>query len=147
VQRFDHSQDVGAPPAACWAVLTDADRLPEWFTIASSVDVSGPAGLGQELAVEGSHLGMTVTVPLTVDVWDEPAAYGWSADQPLPLTFRFTLTDTASGCRVHGTVDADVAGLPRVAVRVAIRSLRQQFARSLRELAALSEAEAGAAGD
>ena len=144
--QFEHSQDVAASPATCWAVLTDVGRLPDWFTIASSVDVSGPAGHGQELAVRGSHLGMTVTVPLTVDTWDEPSVYGWSAEEPIPLTFRFALAETDAGCRVDGAVDADVAGLPRVAVRVAVRSLRQQFARSLRELAALSEAAEAAEG-
>lgn len=147
VPSFETTRTVPATPETCWAVLTDAARVPEWFTIATSVEVDGRDGeVGQRLRVHGAHLGMSVTIPLTVDVAAAPTAYGWTTDDPLPLTIAFDVAETGDGCVLTGVVDADTSALPRMAVRVAIPSLRQQFARSLDGLARLAEAEAAASG-
>lgn len=138
MQRFEEHREVGAQPDAVWAVLTDPGRLSDWLTIARSVDAEGDPGEGQTLHVTGGHLGVSRTVTARVDVWEPTARYGWASDDPLALRFRYHLTAGSDATRLHAAVAADLAGLPRVATRLAVRSLRREFARSLDRLAQLT---------
>lgn len=137
MQRFEEHREVGAPPEVVWAVLTDPGRLTEWLTIARSVDAEGAPGAGQTLRVTGGHLGVSRTVTAHVDVWEPTTRYGWASDEPLALRFRYHLGDGPDATRVEAAVSADLAGLPRVATRLAVRSLRREFTRSLDHFADL----------
>jgi uncharacterized protein YndB with AHSA1/START domain len=140
VQRSEEYRVVAACPAACWTVLTDPSRIPRWLTIATAVDTTGARGEGQRVAIRGSHLRIVTTITFEVDRFEEASRYGLVANEPLPVRFRFALApEDDARTMLHARVEADTDGLPRVATRLAVRSLRQQFARSVDKLAQLAE--------
>ncbi len=138
MERFEETVAVPAEPDVLWATLTDPQRVPRWLTVARDVAVDGDPGAGQRLTVTGSHLGMTRTIHAHVDVWEPVAAYGWAVTDPLTLRFRYQLTPQDEVTRLAARVDADLSGLPRMATRLAVRSLRREFARSIATLRALA---------
>lgn len=136
VDRFEERRDV-ADAAAVWAVLTDPSRIPRWLTIAHDVTVEGAAGPGQQLHVAGGHLGVRRTLTVVVAELDEPAGrLVWTIDQP--VTVRFDYRVTAEPSRLDAVVEADLSGLPRMATRLAVRSLRREFGRSVDRLVRLA---------
>jgi uncharacterized protein YndB with AHSA1/START domain len=140
VQRSEESRAVAARPGTCWGVVTDPARIPRWLTIATAVDTTGARGEGQRVAIRGSHLRFITTITFEVDRFEEVSRYGLATNEPLPVRFRFALAPEGDErTMLHATVEADTDGLPRVATRLAVRSLRQQFARSIDKLAQLAE--------
>jgi uncharacterized protein YndB with AHSA1/START domain len=140
VQRSEESRSVAARPDACWAVLTNPSRIPRWLTVATAVDTTGARGEGQRVAIRGSHLRVVTTITFEVDRFEEASRYGLATDEPLPVRFRFGLAPEGDErTLLHARLEADTDGLPRVATRLAVRSLRQQFARSVDKLAQLAE--------
>lgn len=141
VPRFEESRRANAPRAVCWQVLTDVARTPEWLTIASDVEAAGELRAGQTLHARGGALGVRVDLRLTVAHLEPPTRYGWRLTDPVPVDITFDLEDLdeqATSLRV--TVEADLGRRPSVRVRVAVRVLRGELARSLDQLVALSEA-------
>lgn len=138
VERFEERRDVRAGTDSTWSVLTDPAQVPAWLTIARRVEVEGPVDEGQVLHVTGGHLGVTRTVTARVDRFEPMSRYGWVVDDPLQLRFRYVLDDAAGHVTLAATVEADLTGLPRVATRLAVRSLRREFGRSLDLLSQLA---------
>lgn len=139
MERFGASRTVRAAPEVVWGVLTDARRIPTWLTVAHDVEVDGAPGAGQRLSVRGGHRGVSRTVTARVDVWEPTRRYGWAVDDPLTLRFRYHLDDGDTATALEAEVEADLDGLPRLATRLAVRSLRREFERSLTALADLVE--------
>lgn len=140
--RFEESRRAHAPRAVCWQVLTDVTRTPEWLTIASDVDTAGELRPGQILHARGGALGVSVDLRLTVAHLEPPTRYGWRLSDPVPVDITFDLEDLDEQVTaVRATVEADLGRRPSVRVRVAVRVLRGELARSLDQLIALSEAE------
>lgn len=140
--RFEESRRAHAPRAVCWQVLTDVARTPEWLTIASDVDTAGELRAGQILHARGGALGVSVDLRLTVAHLEPPTRYGWRLSDPVPVDITFDLEDLGEQVTaVRATVEADLGRRPSVRVRVAVRVLRGELARSLDQLVALSEAE------
>lgn len=138
VDRFTEVVHTHADRATTFAVLSDPRRVPDWLTIARAVDAVGEIGQGQRLEVTGGHLGVTRTIAAEVTAHEPPSRYAWGVDRPLTMAFTYELVAARDGTEVTATVAADLGGLPRVATRLAVRSLRREFARSLRELADLA---------
>lgn len=139
MQRFDEQREVRATAAAVWDVLTDPSQVPTWLTIARAVDADCTPEAGQVIRVTGGHLGVARTVTARVDVFEPTERYGWSVDDPLHLRFRYALSGTGDRTHLTAAVEADLQGLPRVATRLAVRSLRREFSRSVDRLAELAQ--------
>lgn len=138
MDRFTEVVRTRADRATAFAVLSDPRRVPDWLTIARAVDATGEIGEGQRLEVTGGHLGVTRTIVAEVTTHEPPSRYAWVVARPLSLTFTYDLTEVRDGTELTAAVAADLAGLPRVATRLAVRSLRREFARSLASLADLA---------
>lgn len=139
--RFEESRTAHAPRTICWELLTDVGRTPEWLTIASRVEPAGELAVGQTLHAAGGALGVSVDLELTVTHLDPPERYGWRVTEPVPVDITFHLEEHAgTATRVRATVAADLGRRVPVRVRVAVRVLRGELARSLDRLVALSEA-------
>lgn len=140
--RFEESRRAHTPREVCWQVLTDIARTPEWLTIASDVDAAGELRAGQTLHARGGALGVGVDLRLTVSHLEPPNRYGWRVTDPVPVDITFDLdAPDDQVTSVRATVEADLGRRPPVRVRVAVRVLRGELARSLDQLVALSEAE------
>lgn len=138
--RFEEIRTAHAPRGVCWDVLTDVPRTPEWLTIASRVEPTGALAPGRTLHAAGGALGVSVDLQLTVAHLDPPARYGWRLTEPVPVDITFDLDDLdGTATRVRATVEADLGRRVPVRVRVAVRVLRGELARSLDQLVTLSE--------
>lgn len=139
--RFEELRTAHAPRELCWELLTDVERTPEWLTIASQVEAAGTLHRGQLLHASGSALGVSVDLQLTVAHLEPPTRYGWQLTDPVPVDITFDLADHDEGAtRVRAAVEADLGRRLSVRVRVAVRVLRGELARSLDQLVELSEA-------
>lgn len=138
--RFEESRTAHAPREVCWGVLTDVERTPEWLTIATRVEPAGALTTGQTLHAAGGALGVSVDLRLTVAHLDPQTRYGWRLTEPVPVDITFDLADLGgTATRVRASVEADLGRRVPVRVRVAVRVLRGELARSLDRLVALSE--------
>jgi hypothetical protein len=124
----------------CWELLTDVPRTPDWLTIASEVAPAGELRTGQTLHATGSALGVHVDLELRVAHLDPPTRYGWQLTDPVPVDITFDLEEQDATTRLRATVEADLGRRLSVRVRVAVRVLRGELARSLDRLVDLSEA-------
>jgi carbon monoxide dehydrogenase subunit G len=142
VPRFEEIRTAHVPRDACWDLLTDVERTPEWLTIASRVRAAGPLEPGQTLEAHGGALGVKVELALAVVHLDPPARYGWRVTDPVSVDITFDLEEhdqVREATRLRATVDADLGRRLSVRVRLAVRVLRGEMARSLDQLVALSE--------
>lgn len=139
--RFEETRTAHTPREVCWHLLTDIDRTHQWLTIASHVDADGDLRPGQGLRATGGALGVDVDLRLTVTQLDPPAHYGWRLTEPVPVDITFELDEHEEQLtRIRATVEADLGRRPSVKVRVAVRVLRGELARSLDQLVDLCEA-------
>ncbi|MGB0114656.1 MAG: SRPBCC family protein [Ilumatobacteraceae bacterium] len=101
--RVERTVDIAAPPSAVWAVITDHERWPEWFTAIESAEVT--------LGAEGVGGGRRVTVkklPLEEQftVWDEDEHFAFAViGSKIPildtLAESVRIEATEAGCRVN----------------------------------------------
>jgi carbon monoxide dehydrogenase subunit G len=140
MECFEERRIARAPIACCWEVLIDPDRAPEWVPFVSAADVEGPPGVGRELTVTGSLLGVSMDTSQTVDLWEEPHLYGWCTDRPFPTRLRVSLSPVDEhATEITARIEADPGTLAAIGARLANRTIRKQFARSSDRLVALVE--------
>jgi carbon monoxide dehydrogenase subunit G len=140
LERFEERRIARAPIECCWQVLIDPDCAPEWVPFVSDADVKGPPGVGRELTVTGSLLGVSMDTSQTVDIWEEPHHYGWCTDRPFPTRLRVRLTPVDEhATEITAAIEADPGVLVAIGTRLANRTIRKQFARSADRLVTLVE--------
>ncbi len=149
--RLELEQDVAAPRAVVWRVLTSWERQPEWMVDAKAVHVltAQREGVGVLIRCPTSLMGVTVQDVMRVTGWVEP--------ERLVVTHLGRVI-TGEGAFELERVDEDRTrvrwyeevqpplgavgdGVARVLV---LPFLRRLFGRSLANLAALAEREATA---
>jgi hypothetical protein len=149
--RLEISQHVAAPRQLVWDVLTSWERQPDWMLDAKDVEVLTPqrAGTGVTLRCPTNLLGVTVQDVMRVTGWEEPR--------------YLEVTHLGKIITGHGAFELELDGddatiitwweevdppLGRVgewgAATLVLPILRRIFARSLHNLAVLSEHEAAA---
>jgi hypothetical protein len=147
--RLEVMQEVAAPRATVWAVLTEWERQPEWMLDAKAVHVLTPerTGEGVTLRCPTNLMGITVQDVMRVTGWDEPSYLevthlgriitGYGAFELAELdaaTTRITWWEEIDPpLGAFGEWGASTFVLPII---------RRIFARSLRGLAVLAEQEA-----
>jgi uncharacterized protein YndB with AHSA1/START domain len=140
VERFEERRTARAPIACCWEVLTDPDRAPEWVPFVSAASAEGPPGVGRQLTVTGSLLGVSMDTAQTVDTWQEPHRYGWCADEPFPTRLRVRLDELdPTTTDITAAIEAEPGRFVSIGSRLANRTIRKQFGRSADRLVALAE--------
>jgi uncharacterized protein YndB with AHSA1/START domain len=144
VEQVTSTREAAAPPAVCWAILTDPDRGAEWLTFADEVRAEGERGVGQRLIAKGSLLGVPIHARSEVHRFEEPWAFGWRGDEPFPTSVVIELEELEGGrTKLTTTLEADPGRFFPVGRKMAMRAIRKQFSRSADNLVELAEAEAG----
>jgi uncharacterized protein YndB with AHSA1/START domain len=129
-----HAVDVAASPEAVFALLTHAERWPEWYSQCTSVRiVSGPApALGL-----GTHFRWTVLgvpVATTVEECDPPHRLAWSGTGLGAAAYHsWDVEPTATGCRVitEETQRGLLPSLTRVLLRRLLRFTQERWLAAL----------------
>ena len=101
--------DIAAPPERVWAVMTDAERWPEWTPSVTSIKRldSGPLRIGSRARVKQPKF---MAAEWTVTAVDEGRAFTWVTRAPgTTITARHSLEPIAAGTRV--TLSVQYAGL------------------------------------
>ena len=129
---YEVSASIAAPPAAAFALLTDAARFPEWNSTVTSIE--GRIALGEKHAIKvplapGRTFRPTVVefVPDTRMVWADGMAPFFAGRR------TFTLTPTADGCVF--TMSETFRGLSIPLARGSLPDFREAFDRYAADLA------------
>jgi uncharacterized protein YndB with AHSA1/START domain len=143
VERFEETREAAAPVETCWNVLTDPARGAEWLTFANEVRADGAPRLGQQLTATGSLLGVPLHARSEVHRFEPLQVYGWSGEEPFPTSVVIELEAIDDHrTRLTTCLEADPGRFFPVGKRLAMRTIRGQFARSAEQLIELMEAEA-----
>ncbi|MFA9429831.1 SRPBCC family protein [Egicoccus sp. AB-alg2] len=148
--RFEVVREVAARPERVWDALTAWERQPEWMLDAKAVEVLTPRreGVGVTLRCPTNLLGVTVQDVMRVTGWDPPRRLEVThLGAVITGTGAFELEALPDG-RTRATwweaVDPPLGRLGEWGASVLVRPiLRRVFGRSLANLAALAEAQAG----
>jgi carbon monoxide dehydrogenase subunit G len=148
--RLEVVQDVDAPRTTVWRVLTEWERQPEWMLDAKDVEVLTPSreGEGVTIVCPTNLLGVTVDDVMRVTGWDAPSYLEVThLGRIITGSGAFELEDLGED-RTRVTwwevIDPPLGAVGRWGARTLVLPIiRRIFARSLANLAALAEAEAG----
>ncbi len=150
--RLEVVQRIAAPRESVWAVLTTWERQPEWMLDAKDVEVLTPArtGEGVTLRCPTNLLGVTVQDVMRVTGWDEPRYLEVThLGRIITGTGAFELAEDGPDATVVTWWEQIDPPLGRLgewgASTLVLPILRRIFGRSLRNLAALAEADTAAA--
>ena len=94
---------IGAPPGAVWATLTDLGRYPEWNPLFR--EASGQVAVGNRITLRSVHPanGRLMTVKPKITVADPGAELSWVASLPGIMSgeHRFKLTPADGGTQLE----------------------------------------------
>ena len=136
-------QSIPAAPDALWPLVSDPERLPEWFSFAERVEVlAGPEGVGQRRRQHGHWGRKPSEVDQVITRWEPSRALAWRHEaerldgKPAPrfaastdFTIQLVPAGRATIVRLHSAQQP--AGVLRGLV---IRAFgRREVAKSLRD--------------
>ncbi len=148
--RLELTRTIAAPPAVVWSLLTAWERQPEWMVDAQAVHVLTPQRTGEGVTIRcpTTLFGITVQDVMRVTRWEE-AAHLEVVHLGRIITGRaaFELAAGAHATTLLTWWEEVTPPLGRPgewgASTLALPLLRRLFTRSLSNLAALAEADAG----
>jgi uncharacterized protein YndB with AHSA1/START domain len=135
-------RSIAATPDAVWPLVSDPDRLPEWFTFAERVEVLEGEGEGQRRRQHGHWGKRRSEVDQLITRWEPPRALAWRHEaerlngKPAPrfaatTDFTIELAPDGAGTRVRLRSAQEPAGPVRGLV---IRAFgRREVATALNE--------------
>jgi uncharacterized protein YndB with AHSA1/START domain len=130
MERFEEQRRTDAPIGQVWDILVSAEHAPEWVPFVSTATTRGEPGIGRVQVVTGSLLGIRMDIEQTVDTWEPPNHFGWTAPDPLPVRLRVKLSEVdAATTDITAVIEADLDRFP-VGRRIAARTVKRQFRRS-----------------
>jgi uncharacterized protein YndB with AHSA1/START domain len=106
-------RSIPAAPDVLWPLVSEPDRLPEWFAFAERVEVlDGPEGAGQRRRQHGRWGKKRSEVDQVITRWEPPRALAWRHEaerldgKPAPrfaasTDFTIELVPEAGGTRVR----------------------------------------------
>jgi uncharacterized protein YndB with AHSA1/START domain len=106
-------RSIAAAPDVLWPLVSEPDRLPEWFAFAERVEVlDGPEGAGQRRRQHGRWGKKRSEVDQVITRWEPPRALAWRHEaerldgKPAPrfaasTDFTIELVPEAGGTRVR----------------------------------------------
>ncbi|HVM20045.1 MAG TPA: SRPBCC family protein [Egibacteraceae bacterium] len=137
--RASQTVRIQRPAAEVFDALNDPELAPQWSSTVKSVDLSGPPKVGQTFTVEGSFLGVGVTMNCEVTDHDEPTRYAYRSQSPLRMTLESDLEAVDGETDLTMTVDVDPGRLFAAAGPLFKRQVRKQLEGDLKRLKALLE--------
>lgn len=150
--RLEVVQDIAAPRATVWSVLTEWERQPEWMLDAKAVHVLTPQreGEGVTLRCPTNLLGVTVQDVMRVTGWREPTYLEVThLGRIITGSGAFDLVSLGperTRVRWWEEVDPPLGAVGEWgATTFVLPALRRIFARSLANLGRLAEQEHAAA--
>jgi uncharacterized membrane protein len=138
------SVEIPAPAQLVFAVLSDAERLPEWNTSVASArrsDPSAAVGLGSRAVFRGRLLGQTLESETEVVAYDPPRVFATRGIRGPRLETTFRLSPFAFGTSLVVEVSGEVPG-GAIGGKLAERFLRTELTASLQRLRTVCEQEA-----
>src|SRR2546427_12968691 len=70
-------RNISAPAARVWEVVAEAERLPEWYARAASVEVLGGAGLGRRQRLRSQWQGQDAEVDQLITAFEPEHLLEW----------------------------------------------------------------------
>jgi hypothetical protein len=102
VKAFSVTIEIGAPPAAVWAILTDLGRYHEWNPL--FVEAAGNVAVGQRITLRSRHPanGRVMTVKPRITVVEPGTELRWASSLPGLISgeHSFTLSGADGGTRL-----------------------------------------------
>ncbi len=151
--RLELTRTIAAPPAVVWSVLTAWERQAEWMVDAQAVEVLTPQRRGEGVTIRcpTNLFGITVQDVMRVTRWEENAHLEVvHLGRIITGRAAFELAEGAHGATLLTWWEEVTPPLGRLgewgASTLVLPLLRRLFTRSLANLAALAEAEAGTSG-
>lgn len=139
MERFEERRRADAPIGHAWDILVSADHAPDWVPFVSTATTRGEPGIGRVQVVTGSLLGIRMDIEQTVDVWEPPNHFGWTAPDPFLVRLRVDLAEVdATTTDITAVIEADLDRFP-VGRRIAARTVKRQFRKSADSLVDLLE--------
>ena len=145
------SARVAAPADAVWPVVSEADRIPEWFTFAERVEVLSGDGVGQRRRQHGKWSGKPAEVDQEIVEYQPERVLAWChlaervAGRPAPrfaasTEFRIELEPADGATVVRLTSSQEPAGPVRALVMklFGTKEIADNLERSLVKLAELT---------
>jgi carbon monoxide dehydrogenase subunit G len=151
MSQLSVSRHIAAPPQRVWAVLADLEGHATWMADVRKLEVTSPrkSGVGATMRVTSVLFGLPfVRDVMVVTAWDPPHRMAVEHRGQFTGTGEFRLTPHGAGTLFSWREDVrmPLGVLGRAAWAVAIRPhLGRVFARSLANLAALTERPTSAA--
>jgi carbon monoxide dehydrogenase subunit G len=123
--KYERTVQIGAPPAAVWAVIADVERWPEWTPSILSVarKEPGPLGLASTASVRSKGFRESA---LRVTEFSPGCSFTWvgSGGPGLRVVLAHAVEPIGGGSRVTLTVSAAGPSAPLVGWLVARMSKR-----------------------
>jgi uncharacterized protein YndB with AHSA1/START domain len=142
--RLSASQDIRAPAALVFSLVSTPERLPEWNTSVVSArraDAGEAVGHGSRAIMSGRLLGQLLESETEVVEFEPPSSFATRALRGPRLHTRFRIESLGSGSRLGIEVTGEVPG-GRLGEIVAEGFLRSELTASLDRLRLLAEREA-----
>jgi uncharacterized protein YndB with AHSA1/START domain len=143
VATTDVSIVIDRPVEDVFAVLSAAEKTPEWSSLVLEAEKTSPdpVGLGSTARFVGKFLGRRVESELEVTEWEPDRRMTSDTKRgPFPLRQRFTFTPEGQGTRVDLTIDVESKGFFKVAEPLFVALGKRQYESDLATLKDLMEA-------
>jgi hypothetical protein len=144
--RLNASQEIRAPAALVFGLISTPERLPEWNTSVAAARRAAPAdpiGQGTRAIMSGRLLGQVLESETEVVEFEPARTFATRAIRGPKLHTLFRLDSIASGTRLIIEVSGEVPG-GRLGGILAEGFLRSELRASLQRLKDLAEREARA---
>lgn len=135
--EYTDTVHIDAPPSAVWAVITDADRAPEWMSIVSESERDGPLEPGTKVRSKAKFVGVPLNVENEITEADEPHRYALHGTTPFPTTLVFELSEADGGTDVTATTKVDPGKffpVPGAVLKRQVKKQMQADSKSLKKL-------------
>jgi hypothetical protein len=147
--RLSASQEIRAPAALVFSLISTPERLPEWNTSVASARRAAPGepvARGARAIMSGRLLGQMLESETEVVEFEPPRIFATRALRGPRLHTSFRIDSLASGSRLAIEVSGEVPG-GRLGAILAEGFLRSELTVSLDRLRHLAEREARAAAN
>ncbi len=142
--KFEASVDINRPIEEVFAYVTDPAKTPEWssLTLESTLEGSGPVGVGSRIRAIGKFLGRRLESTVEVTQYDPPSKFAMRAvSGPGHLEIERQLESIGQGTRYHSRLAVESGGLFKLADPSLASLMKRTVETDLHTLKALLEAK------
>ncbi|MFT5222562.1 MAG: carbon monoxide dehydrogenase subunit G [Glaciecola sp.] len=105
--KFDTSFTIkGKSAEDVFDFVAEPENGTKWAGSAKEITAEGEPGVGRKIKAK-VDLIKTFEITQTVDVFDRPTAYSFSASSPIKIRYDFAFAADGDGTKVNCAIDAD----------------------------------------